>query len=68
MISSAEIEIEILESSCTADMWNIKGLLTECEVCMGKYFPEIYVQTERRRNQGPCEKTDTFPYRPSKRG
>ena len=36
----------------------IKGLLTECEVCTGKYFPEVFVQTERRKERGLCEKNE----------
>ena len=46
-----------------------KGLLTECEVCAGKYLPEIFVQTERRRSDVCAKKTEgTIPYRSSKRG
>ena len=40
---------------------NIKDLLTECEVCTGKYclrFSYSAIKTEG----------NTFPYRPSKRG
>ena len=45
-----------------------KGLLTECEVCTGKYLPEVFVQTERRRSEicAKKQKVNTFPYRPSK--
>ena len=34
----------------------IDYLLTECEVCSGKYFPESFVQTERRRSEVCAEK------------
>jgi hypothetical protein len=48
-------------------MYNI-GLLTESEVCTGKYLPEVFVQTERRRSEVCADKpkANTFPYRPSK--
>ena len=47
---------------------NIKGLLTDSEVCTGKYLPEVFVQTERRRSEicSDKPKANTFPYRPSK--
>jgi hypothetical protein len=47
---------------------NIKGLLTESEVCTGKYLPEIFVQTERRKSEVCADKpkANIFPYRPSK--
>ena len=43
-------------------------LLTEIEVCMGKYLPEVFVQTERRRSEVCADKpkANTFPYKPSK--
>ena len=28
----------------------IDYLLTECEVCTGKYLPEVFMQTERQRS------------------
>ena len=34
------------------------GLLTECEACTGKHLPDVFVQTERRRNRGLCRKTE----------
>ena len=50
--------------------WDIKDLLTEREVCTGKYLPEVFVQTERRRSEvyAKKHKENIFPYRPSKRG
>ena len=33
-------------------------LLTECEVFTGKYLPEVFVQTERRRSEVCEEKTE----------
>ena len=48
----------------------IKDLLTECEVCTGKYLPEVFVQTKRRKREvcAKIPKANTFPHRPSKRG
>ena len=45
----------------------IKDLLTECEVCTGKYCLRFIVQTERRRSEVCAIKTEgnTFPYRPT---
>ena len=45
---------------------NIKDLLTEREVCMGKYCLRFFVQTEGRRSEVCAIKTEgnTFPYRP----
>ena len=40
-----------------------KGLLTECEVCRGKYLPEVFVQTERRRSE-VCAKKNEGKYFP----
>ena len=37
---------------------NTKGLLTECEVCTGKYLPEVFVQTERRMSEVCAKKTE----------
>jgi hypothetical protein len=47
---------------------DIKGLLTESDVCTGKYLREVFVQTERRRSEVCADKpkANTFPYRPSK--
>ena len=36
----------------------IDYLLTECEVCTGKYLPEVFVQTERRRSEVCAEKAE----------
>ena len=35
----------------TIEVLKIKGLLTECEGCTGKYLPEVFLQTERRRSE-----------------
>ena len=35
----------------------IKDLLTEREVCTGKYLPEVFVQTERRGSEVCAKKT-----------
>ena len=40
-----------------SDIW-IDYLLTEREVCTGNYFPEVFVQTERRRSEICAEKTE----------
>ena len=52
----------------------INGLLTECEVCTGKYLPEVFVHADRAtKERGLCVKTEgkyypVHPYRPSNRG
>ena len=38
------------------NLFIIDYLLTECEVCTGKYLPEVFVQTERRRSEICAEK------------
>jgi hypothetical protein len=47
---------------------NNKRLLSESEVCTGKYFPEFFVQTERRWSEVCADKSkaNTFPHWPSK--
>ena len=49
---------------------NNKDLLTECEVCTGKYCLSFFVQTERRRSEVCAIKTEgnSLQCRPSKRG
>jgi hypothetical protein len=61
------IYVQIYQNSIVV-LHNIKGLLTESEVCMGKYLPEVFLQTERRRSEVCADKpkANTFPYRPSK--
>ena len=53
-----------------SEPYNNKDLLTECEVCTGKYCLRFFVQAERRRSEVCAIKTEgnTFPYRTSKRG
>ena len=42
---------------------NTKDLLTECEVCIGKYLSEVFVQTERRRSEVCAKKLRQIPSR-----
>ena len=48
---------------------SIDYLLTECEVYMGKYLPEVFLDTERRINEVCAVKTKgkSFSYRVNKR-
>ena len=41
----------------------IDYLLTKCEVCTGKYLPEVFVQTEPRRS-GVCAEHSKGKYLP----
>jgi hypothetical protein len=43
---------------------HIKDLLTDCEVCTGKYCLRFFEQTERRKSEVCAIKTEgnTFPY------
>ena len=47
------------------DIENHIYLLIETEVCTGKYLPEIFVETERRRSEICAKKTECkyFPLR-----
>ena len=58
-----EIRTACVVVSCESDY-----LLTKCEVCTGKYLPEVFEQIERRRNEVCAENTraNTFPHRPKK--
>ena len=52
-------------------MSNIDYLLTECDVCTGKYLAEVFVQTQRRRSELSAEKktsVSNLPYEPKKQG
>ena len=41
----------------------IKGLLTECEVCTGKYLPEVFRTDRATKERALSEKTESkyFP-------
>jgi hypothetical protein len=55
--------LEVRVFGYTLTHFKYKALLTECEVCTGKYLPEVLVQRERRRSE-VCAKKPEDKYFP----
>ena len=62
-------EAGVRTTKCSKIIKYIKYLLTQCDVCVGKYLPEVFVQTKRRSEVcAKKQKLNTFQSGQSKRG
>ena len=54
---TATVAVPSMSCLCHPVSLNIDYLLTDCEVCTGKYLLEVFVKTERRREEVCVGKT-----------